>query len=185
MEGPPIISVSNEPVPESTDSSNIIDHLEKLGCATWHPLFIRDFYQQVLENIQENVKYDSPSKDNKWGYEYNISKFLKSIPLNLDDYMSVKNYIVLDNFTYFNKDGKNYYSVRNPRSVYEIFWSWLGNEIKLDSSVWHDKELEGLRNLHQKFKKKYNQYTFFTTDEEGLNIITSSYLYLKKKELRK
>ena len=68
MEGPPIISVSNEPVPESTDSSNIIDHLEKLGCATWHPLFIRDFYQQVLEYIQENDYSDEKKLLKSLGY---------------------------------------------------------------------------------------------------------------------
>ena len=95
MDGPPTISISNESVPETTtDSSNLIDKLEELGCATWHPLFIRDFYQQVLKHVEENVKYDSPNEDNKWGYQYHISKFLKTIQLNLGDIVSVKNNIV-------------------------------------------------------------------------------------------
>ena len=44
----------------------------------------------------------------------------------------------------------------------KFFWSWIGNTFKSDSSSWNDTELDDLRNLHQKFKKDYNQYTFFT-----------------------
>jgi hypothetical protein len=185
MEGPPTISVSNESVPESTtDSSNIIDKLEELGCATWHPIYIRDYYQQVLKHVEENVKYDSPNRDNMWGYQLHISRFLKGIPIDLENYMSVKNYVVLNDFNYFYKEGKNYYSVRNPKSVYEVFWNWIGHTFNINSSSWDDVELEDLRSLHRKFKKEYNQYTFFTIDELGLDILTRAYLHLMKKELK-
>ena len=182
MEGPPAISITNKPVPNTIDSINIIDKLEELGCATWHPLFIRDNYKQVLKHVEENVKYDSPNKENMWGYQYHISNFFEGIPIDLDNYMSVKNYIVCNDFKYYCKEGKNYYSVRNPKSIYEVFWSWIGNTFKSDSSSWNDTELEDLRNLHQKFKKNNNQYTFFTIDEMELDILTRAYLHLMKKE---
>tara|TARA_B100000161_G_scaffold265317_1_gene240982 strand:- start:865 stop:1419 length:555 start_codon:yes stop_codon:yes gene_type:complete len=182
MDGPPTILISNESVPETDiDSSNIIDKLEELGSATWHPLFIRDYYEGVLTYVKKNVKYDSPNDDNKWGYQYHISKFLKTIQLNLDDFISVKNYIVSEEFTYFYRDGKNYYSVRKPRSVYEIFWSWIVN-FNLDPDLWDEPELQSLKDIHLKFKERRNQYTFFTIDEEELDTLTNSYLYLVGKK---
>ena len=177
MEGPPI-SKSNK----VTESYNIIDKLEELGCATWHPEFIRVHYKQVLKYVEENAKYDSPNRDNMWGYQYHISTFLKCIPIDLENYMNVKNYVVLNDFNYCCKEGKNYYTVRNPKSVYEVFWYWIGATFNINSSSWDDVELEDLRNLHQKFKEKNNQYTFFIIDEIELDILTRAYLYLMKKE---
>tara|TARA_B100000524_G_scaffold317440_1_gene196451 strand:- start:325 stop:888 length:564 start_codon:yes stop_codon:yes gene_type:complete len=182
MENPIVISESNKSVPASSDSSNIIDKLEELGCATWHPLFI-DFYRdQALDYVKKNVKYDSLNLDNKWGYQYHISTFLKGIPIDLENYLSVKNYVVLNDFTYYCKEGKNYYSVRNPKSIYEVFWYWIGHTFNINSSSWNDTELEDLRNLHQKFKEKSFQYSFFTIDEMELDILTRAYLHLMKKE---
>ena len=164
---------------ECNDSEHVINQLESLECATWHPLFIRDHFSEVVDHVRKNVKYDSPNSDNKWGYQYHISNFLKTIPVDFNNYMNVKNYIVIDNFTYHDDEGKNKYSVRNPRSVYEIFWGYCG-KFKLDRNIWDDKEMEGIRNLHQSYKMKYNQYSFFTTDEEGLNAITDAYIYMYK-----
>ena len=64
MEGPSAIFITNKPVPNTIDSSNFINKLEELGCATLHPLFIKDNYNQVLKHVEENVKYDSPNKEN-------------------------------------------------------------------------------------------------------------------------
>lgn len=168
------------PTIKECKTENIIDQLESLNCATWHPLFIRDYFSKVIKYVEENVKCDSVNKDNKWSYQYYIKKFLKTIPIDFNNYISVKNYIVLDNFIYHDDEGKNKYSGRDPKSVYDIFYSYCQN-FKLDTNVWHDKKMKDIRDLHAYYKQQYYQYTFFTTDEKGLNTITSAYIYMSKK----
>ena len=60
------------PTIKECKTGNIIYQLESLNCATWHPLFIRDYFSKVIKYVEENVKCDSVNKDNKWSYQYHI-----------------------------------------------------------------------------------------------------------------
>lgn len=174
MEGPPIISASNPVEPPK----HILQQLMEHKCVTWHPDFERKNYDKFMDIIHKFVPYEDLNDDNKWGYQFKITKQLKDIPVDFSDIISVKNMIVMDNFRVsMNNNGNYIYSTRSPISVYEIFLKYCSKYNK-NIDKWEDDSIEDLRNLHAEKKKNYCQYTFFSTDEEGIGYFANSIIYL-------
>ena len=175
MEGPPIISIST--VTEAP--KHLLQQMMDYHCVTWHPYFEKKYYDRIMNVVHTQVPYENITNDNKWGYQYHISSDLEKIPVDYTDTISVKNKIVMDNFTVsINDNNEHYYSTRNAVSIYEIFYRYC-SVYKKDIDEWDHDNLKELRELHAAKKKKYSQYTFFKINEKELGYFVNAILHLK------
>ena len=176
MDGPPETSINKTILP--LPPTHVLDKLMEMHCVKWHPKFQSRNYQLFMDIINNDIPYEDLNNDNKWGYQYHISKGIeKDFTVDFTDRISVKNMIVADNFICSRSESKFYYYSNIGRSVYEIFHKYM-NKYSKDIDDWYCDEMKGIRELHKKFKKKYSQYSYFETDEEGLDCITDAVIKL-------
>lgn len=175
MDGPSIKNISNI---TSEIPKHLLQQLMESNCVTWHPYFEQRHYDRIMNIVHTQVPYENLTKDNKWGYQFHISRDLEKIPVDYNDIISVKNMIVMDHFTVSIDDNNEYhYSCRNPLSILEVFLKYC-TKYKKDRDEWNHDDVKELKQIHDIIKKKYCQYTFFTINEKELDYFANSIIHL-------
>ena len=177
MDGPPIAKISNitQEVPK-----HLLQQLMESSCVTWHPYFEKRHYDRIMNTVHTSVPYENFTNDNKWGYEWHISRDLEKISVDYNDIISVKNMIVMDHFTVsLDNNNEYHYSSRNPLSILEVFLKYC-NKYKKDRDEWNHDDVREIKQIHDIKKKQYPQYTFFTINEKELGYLAKAIIYLSK-----